>query len=73
MPFIKTMSPTIVVIGLVGPGQDIILICIIKHLRNRCFQPQYHRFRGQNRTDKKTVALEAGMLLRFERPFDPLL
>ena len=38
---------------LMGSGQVIILISINKHLRNRCFQPQYHRFRGQNWTDKK--------------------
>ena len=56
-----------------GSGQGIILISINKDPRNRCFQPQYHRFRGQNWPDKKPGALEADIPLRFQRPFVPLL
>jgi len=47
--------------------QDIMLIFINKHSSNRCFQPQWRRFRGQNRSDKKLVALEADTPARTSR------
>ena len=56
-----------------GTGQGIILISINKHPKDRYFQPQYRRFRGQNWPDKQPVVLEADMLSWPQRPFYPLL
>ena len=57
----------------VGSGQGILLISINKHSINWCFRPQYRRFQGHNRPDRKPAVLSVGLLPRLQRPFDPLL